>query len=441
MKAKSIIGLLLTLVVIAALIFTAVFGVTVENPFTGDKYYFPKALDEENGIKRGLDLVGGSIISFEADAENPSQTDMDAAMAVVRNRLDSQGYYDATVTQRGDKTISIEIPNISNPEDAVQMLGATAKLTFRDPDGNVIMEGGTDVKRATYRYGQTQENGSMEHYVELEFTDEGTKKFSEATTTISAKPQGSNYIAIYLDEDQISNPSVSEPITTSNCVINGNFTEASASGLANQIQSGQLPFALKEAELRSIGPTLGDRALETSLIAAGIGILLVMLFMLIIYRIPGLIADIALLGYVGLLVLTISGYFSFLGVTGTLTLPGIAGIVLSVGMAVDANIVIFERIKEELRAGKTAKAAVDSGFNRALGAIIDSNITTIIAAVVLSMFGTGTIKGFAWTLGIGIVISMITAIFVTRMLLKIFLNIGLKNPAAFGVKVKKEVQE
>ena len=159
------------------------------------------------------------------------------------------------------------------------------------------------------------------------------------------------------------------------------------------------------------------------------------------YRIPGLIADIALLGYVGLLVLTISGYFSFLGVTGTLTLPGIAGIVLSVGMAVDANVVIFERIKEELRAGKSAKAAVDAGFNRALSAIIDSNITTIIAAVVLSMFGTGTIKGFAWTLGIGIVISMITAVFVTRMLLKIFLNLGLKNPAAFGVKVKKEVQE
>ncbi len=441
MKAKSIIGLLVILAVIAALIFTAVCGVTIENPFTGDKYYFPKALDEEYGIKRGLDLVGGSIISFEADAENPSQTDMDAAMAVVRNRLDSQGYYDATVTQRGDNTISIEIPNISNPEDAVQMLGATAKLTFRDPEGNVIMEGGTDVKRATYRYGQTTENGNMEHYVELEFTDEGVKKFTEATTKISANASGSNYIAIYLDEDQISNPTVSEPITTSTCVINGSFTEASASALANQIQSGQLPFALKEAELRSIGPTLGDRALESSLIAAGIGILLVMLFMLIIYRIPGLIADIALTGYISVVVLAVSGYFSFLGVNGTLTLPGIAGIVLGVGMAVDANIVIFERIKEELRAGKTARSAVESGFHRALTAIIDSNITTIIAAAVLGVFGTGTIKGFAWTLAIGIVVSMITAVFLTRLLLKIFLNLGLKKPGAFGVKVKKEVQE
>lgn len=441
MKAKSIIGLLVILAVIAALIFTAVCGVTIENPFTGDKYYFPKALDEEYGIKRGLDLVGGSIISFEADAENPSQTDMDAAMAVVRNRLDSQGYYDATVTQRGDNTISIEIPNISNPEDAVQMLGATAKLTFRDPEGNVIMEGGTDVKRATYRYGQTTENGNMEHYVELEFTDEGVKKFTEATTKISANASGSNYIAIYLDEDQISNPTVSEPITTSTCVINGSFTEASASALANQIQSGQLPFALKEAELRSIGPTLGDRALESSLIAAGIGILLVMLFMLIIYRIPGLIADIALTGYISVVVLAVSGYFSFLGVNGTLTLPGIAGIVLGVGMAVDANIVIFERIKEELRAGKTARSAVESGFHRALTAIIDSNITTIIAAAVLGVFGTGTIKGFAWTLAIGIVVSMITAVFLTRLLLKIFLNLGLKKSGAFGVKVKKEVQE
>ena len=440
MKAKSMIGLIVTLLVIFALIFTAVCGVTIENPFTGDKYYFPKALDETYGVKRGLDLVGGSIISFEADTENPSQTDMDAAMAVVRNRLDSQGYYDATVTQRGEKTISIEIPNINDPETAVQMLGATAKLTFRDPDGNVIMEGGTDVKRASYRYGQTQEHGSMEHYVELEFTAGGTQKFADATATISAKPQGSNYIAIYLDEEAISSPMVSETINSETCVINGNFTEASASALANQIQSGQLPFALKEAELRSIGPTLGDRALETSLLAAGIGILLVMIFMLIFYRTAGLIADIALAGYIGLVVLTVSGYFSFLGVSGTLTLPGIAGIVLGVGMAVDANIVIFERIKEELRTGKTARAAVKAGFNRALSAVIDSNITTIIAAIVLGAFGTGTIKGFAWTLAIGIVISMITAVFVTRMLLNIFLNLGLKKPGAFGVKVKKEVQ-
>ncbi len=441
MKAKSIIGLLLTVLVIAALIITAVCGVTITNPFTGDKYYFPKALDEEYGIKRGLDLVGGSIISFEADAESPSQTDMDAAIAVVRNRLDSQGYYDATVTQRGDKTISIEIPNISNPEDAVQMLGATAKLTFRDADGTVIMEGGTDVKRATYRYGQTSEHGSMEHFVELEFTNEGITKFADATTRISALTDNRNYISIFLDEEEISRPLVDEPINSANCIINGNFTEATASALANQIQSGQLPFALKEAELRSIGPTLGDKALETSLVAAGIGILLVMLFMLLIYRTAGLIADIALLGYMGIVVLVISGYFSFLGVNGTLTLPGIAGIVLGVGMAVDANIVIFERIKEELRAGKTARAAVDAGFNRALSAIIDSNITTIIAAAVLGIFGTGTIKGFAWTLAIGIVVSMITAVFVTRMLLKIFLNLGLSKPGAFGVKVKKEVQE
>ncbi len=526
MKAKSIIGLLLTLIVIAALVFTAVCGVTIVNPFNGEKYYFPKALDEEHGIKRGLDLVGGSIISFEADMSDtaqseepaptdetatdpaptdgeaadpaqteetpadpaetttepapaegedlteepaptegeapaeepaestadapdaaprqtggtPSQADMDAAMAVVRTRLDSQGYYDATVVQRGDKTISIEIPNITNPEEAVQMLGATAKLTFRDPDGNVIMEGGSDVKRATYRYGQTTENGPMEHYVELEFTSSGTQKFTEATSRIAANTSGNNYISIFLDEDEISSPRVDEAITTSTCVINGSFNENSAAALANQIQSGQLPFALKEAELRSIGPTLGDRALETSLLAAGIGILFVMLFMLVIYRIPGLIADIALTGYIALVALTISGYFAFLGVTGTLTLPGIAGIVLGVGMAVDANIVIFERIKDELRSGKTARAAVDSGFHRALGAIIDSNITTIIAAIVLGIFGTGTIKGFAWTLAIGIVVSMITAVFVTRMLLKIFVNLGLKKPGAFGVKIKKEVQ-
>lgn len=440
MKAKSIIGLALTLIVIAALIFTAVCGVTIENPFTGNKYLFPKALDEQHGVKRGLDLVGGSIINFEADTDNPSKEDMDAAMSVVRTRLDSQGYYDANVTQRGNDTISIEIPNIENPEAAVQMLGATAKLTFRDPDNNVIMEGGTDVKRATYRYGQISEYGSAEHHVVLEFTNEGTKKFSDATATISGRTDGKNYISIFLDEEEISSPTVKEAITQNNCVISGSFTEASASGLANQIQSGQLPFALKEAELRSIGPTLGDKALETSLLAAGIGILLVMVFMLVIYRGAGLIADIALTGYIGLVILAVSGYFSFIGVNGTLTLPGIAGIVLGVGMAVDANIVIFERIKEELRAGKSARSAVQSGFHRALTAIIDSNITTIIAAIVLGAFGTGTIKGFAWTLAIGIVVSMITAVFVTRMLLHIFVNLGMKKPGAFGVKVKKEVE-
>ncbi len=440
MKAKSIIGLIITLVIIAALLITAVCGLTITNPFTGEKYYFPKALDEEYGVKRGLDLVGGSIISFEADTENPSVQDMDAVVAVMRNRLDSQGYYDATVAKRGDKTVVIEIPNISNPEDAVQMLGATAKLTFRDADGNILMEGGTDVKGASYRYGQITENGNMQHYVELSLTSEGAAKFGEATTTISAKPEGQNFIAIYLDEEEISRPSVGEPIHQDTCTISGSFTESSASALASQIQSGQLPFGLKESELRSIGPTLGDKALDTSLMAAGIGILLVMLFMLIIYRIPGLIADIALMGYLALVMLTVAGYFSFLGVSGTLTLPGIAGIVLSVGMAVDANCVIFERIKEELRAGKSTRAAVDSGFHRALGAIIDSNVTTIIAAIVLSLFGTGAIKGFAWTLTIGTVISMITAVFVTRFLFKLFLNLGLKKAGAFGVKITKEVQ-
>lgn len=440
MKAKSIIGLLLTVLIIAGLLFTAICGLTIENPFNGEKYYFPKALDENYGVKRGLDLVGGSVISFEADAENPSQQDMDAVAAVMRNRLDSQGYYDATVAQRGGNTVVIEIPNISNPEDAVQMLGATAKLTFRDADGNVLLEGGKDVKSATYRYGQISENSAMQHYVALEFTDEGTKKFAEATASVSKRANNTNYIAVYLDEEMISQPMVDEPINQSSCVISGSFTEASASALANQIQSGQLPFGLKESELRSIGPTLGEKALETSLVAAGIGILLVMLFMILVYRVPGVISVIALFGYIALLVLTISGYFSFLGVSGTLTLPGIAGIVLSVGMAVDANCVIFERIKEELRAGKSTRAAVDAGFHRALSAIIDSNITTIIAAIVLGMFGTGTIKGFAWTLSIGIVISMITAIFVTRFLFKLFLNLGLKNPRAFGVKLTKEVQ-
>lgn len=441
MKLKSIIGLVISLIIIAGLLFTAAFGFTITNPFSGSSTSFPRVMDEEHGIKKGLDLVGGSIISFDAEAESPSEDDMNAVLAVMRNRLDSQGYFDATVTKRGNKTVVIEIPNISNPEDAVQMLGATAKLTFTDSDGNVIMEGAKDVKKAEYAYGPLEEKGQSQHYVSLTLTGEGQQKFAQATESISQKPQGSNFIAINLDEKEISKPSVSQRIDSSSCVITGDFTEATASALANQIQSGQLPFSLKESELRSVGPTLGDKALESSLIAGAIGVLLVLLFMLVFYKLSGLIADIALLAYIAIVALAVGGYFSFLGVTGTLTLPGIAGIILSVGMAVDANVVIFERIKEELRTGKTIKSAVDAGFNRALAAIIDSNVTTIIAAVVLSIFGTGTIKGFAWTLAIGIVVSMITALFITRFLFRLVLNLGVSNPAYFGVrKPKKEVE-
>lgn len=434
MKWKSVVGLILSVAVIACLLYTAAFGFTVTSPFSGNEYKFPKVLDEQDGIKRGLDLVGGSVISFEADADNPSEEDMDAALQVIRNRLDSQGYFDAIVTRQGSKVIRAEIPDINDPEEALQMLKANAVLTFTDDQDNLIMDGKTGVESAKSAYGQISDNGDMAYYVQLTLTSEGQAKFAEATAAAAAKSEGSNIIKIKLDDTDISSPRVKEKIDSKTCIIEGNFTEETAKILADQIQSGQLPFSLKENELRSVGPTLGSQALQTSLTAAMIGIIIVLLFMLVIYRLPGLVADIALLCYIALVSLIMAGYFMPNGFTATLTLPGIAGIILSIGMAVDANVIIFERIKEEIRTGKSVSASVESGFKRATSAIIDANITTIIAAVVLWKFGTGTIQGFALTLGIGVVVSMITAVFITKFLLKLMLGLNIKNPAFYGVR-------
>jgi len=244
-----------------------------------------------------------------------------------------------------------------------------------------------------------------------------------------------HYIAIMLDDKVISQPMVDNAINSQDCIISGGFNDATETGeLAALINSGNLPFSIKDVELSSIGPTLGEEALNTSLIAAGIGILLILIFMLAIYRLPGLVADIALLAYAAIVVYIMTLFRI------NLSLAGIAGIILSVGMAVDANVIIFERIKEELKLGKTVRTSVTSGFNRAFLAIIDSNITTIIAAVVLYIFGTGTIQGFAVTLAIGTVVSMFTAIFITKYLLNLVVDFNIKNIAWYGVRKKREVQ-
>ena len=438
MKWKSVVGLILCIVVIAGLMYTAAFGFTFQSPFTGNEYKFPSVMDENDGIKRGLDLVGGSIISFEASIDSPTDDDMDAAEQVLRNRLDSQGYFDAVVTRQGSSVIRVEIPDIDDPEAAVQLLKADAVLKFTDADDNVIMEGGTDVEKAVSAYGQLNDSGEQGYYVQLTLTSEGQKKFADATSIAASQQDGKNIIKIMLDDTEISSPRVSERIDSKTCIITGNFTEESAKILADQIQSGQLPFSLKENELRSVGPSLGDKALATSLRAAMIGIIIVLLFMLVVYRLPGFVADLALLLYIALVALIMAGYFMPGNFTATLTLPGIAGIILSIGMAVDANVIIFERIKEELRTGKTVKSAVASGYKRATTAIIDANITTIIAAIVLWKFGTGPIQGFALTLGIGVVVSMITAVFITRLLLNIMTGLNVKNPALYGVAKEAE---
>ena len=421
MKSKSIIKFTLAVLVVAILAYIAACGLTIGN------FSIPKAFDAENGIKRGLDLAGGSVIVFEADTtEAVSDDDMASVREVLRNRLDTLGYFEAVVSQQGSNRVRVEIPSVTNPEEAVQILGATAKLTFRDAENNIVMVGGEDVKSAKAAYDQIDDAGNKGYIVQLTLTSQGQKKFAEATATISARTDGKNYLAIYLDENPISAPMVSETINSETCIISGDFTQEAAKTLAAQIQSGQLPFSLKEIELRSVGPQLGEKALENSILAGAIGLLIVALFMIVMYRMCGLVANIALVCYVSLVAIILSIF------RVNLTLPGIAGVILTIGTAVDANVIIFERIKEELGVGKTIRASVEAGFSRAFTAIVDSNITTLIAAAVLYYFGTGTIKGFAVTLFIGTIVSMFTAIFVTKFLLRQMVGFNMKNPKLYS---------
>ena len=413
----------------------------------------PSVLDTEHGIRLGLDLVGGSRIVYEAELPEGYDMgdlagDMQTAQAMIRQRLTSQGFTEATVALTGDNRLTVEIPQITNPEEAVQTLGTTAQLLFMDMDGyneyvaaltenpsadaaQYALLTGADVDGASAQYGQADSSGMQQHYVQVEFTSEGRQKFADATEAVAARTDGYNQLLIVMDGQVISAPYVSERIDSESCVITGSFDQDSAQQLAGLIDAGQLPFSLKQAELRSVGPQLGADAMRTSLTAGLIGLILVCLFMIVIYRVPGFVACLALGFYIVIEALV----FSIIRVN--LSLPGIAGIILSIGMAVDANVIIFERIKEELRAGKTVKSAIDSGFKRAFAAIFDSNLTTIIAAAVLFFFGTGTIVGFATTLGLGVIISMFTALTVTHFLLNRMVDFRIRSPKAYGLSEKK----
>lgn len=438
---KSIISFVSVIVLIAVLGFFAIKGLYIPTSFdTGSssssideteyKTIIPSVFDSENGIKKGLDLVGGSSITYEAQLpegydNNRLTSDMNSAVEILRYRLTSQGYTEAQVSKQGEKRITVEIPQIKNPEEAVQVLGQTAQLTFNDMEGKEWLTG-SDIKSASYQYGSSQ-TGLPGYYVALNFTKDGAKKFSEATKTIAErKDDGTNIMYIMLDGQIISFPMVDQQITDDSCIIQGSFTEQEASQLANLIGSGALPFSLNQVELRAVGPQLGADALSSSIKAAAIGIVLVAIFMIVVYRLPGVISVIALCFYIVIETLILSIF------KVNLSLPGIAGIILSIGMAVDANVVIFERIKEEVKAGKTAKMAIDSGFKRAFTAILDSNITTLIASGVLFFFGSGTIVGFATTLGIGVLISMFTALTVTHFLLNCMVDFKIRNPKAYG---------
>lgn len=408
MKVKS--GLILFLVVIITgfTIFAAYFGVGKN-----------KVLSAEN-IRLGLDLKGGVNIVYEANKDNPTDEEMRAAKEMIQGRLDRGNYTEAEVAIEGEKRLRVDIPGVEDPEKAIEDIGSTALLQFISPEGDVILTG-NEVKDA--RRDIVNDKGISKPIVTLEFNSEGREAFAEATEKYLHQ-----VIMIALDETVISAPTVSAVITQGSAIIEGSFTPDEADELAARIKAGALPFELKILQSQSVGAKLGASALESSMKAGAIGIILVLLFMLIVYKVPGLAANVALLFYCSFVIVVLSLLQS------TLTLPGIAGIILSVGMAVDANVIIFTRIKEELNVGKTLRAAVDSGFNKAISAILDGNVTTLIAAFILYWLGTGLIKSFAQTLAIGILVSMFTALVVTRIIIKQFVNIGLKNPKLYGAK-------
>ena len=396
--------------------------VTVTGVYISDDTQL-KGIFEEGTIRLGLDLAGGSVVTFQAKTED-SGSDLEAGMesvyTVMRDRLDGQGLTEALCYLTGDDMITIEIPDVEDPNEAIANFMQTAKLQFKDKNGNVVLEG-EHVESALGGSFQVSE-GKYEYAVSLSLTAEGAKKFAAATKTAAASK---DTIGIYIDGTMISQPTVNEEITDGQAIITGNFTYETASALANNINAGAFRYELVTVEQRTVGATLGEDSLSTSLIAGSIGVLLVLIFMSIYYKVPGVMASIALVAYIGIfgLVLVLFGT--------NLTLAGIAGIFLSIGMAVDANVVIFERVKEEIDLGKSAKAAVKAGFKRAFSAILDSNVTTVIACAVLYFLGSGTIKGFASTLFIGIVISLFTALVITKSLLNLCIGMGITEPKKF----------
>jgi len=373
-----------------------------------------------NNINLGLDLRGGLRVVLEAEeleGEKVTQDTIEKALGILRTRVDALGVKETVLYPQGDKRVVIEIAGEDDPEAAVNILKNTAQLQFMDEEGNVVLTG----KNLVDAQAQMKRDGSNEAEIALEFDKEGTELFAKATSENVGKP-----IIIVLDGQPISAPTVREPITNGQAVITGNFTAKEAQDLAVLLRSGALPVSLKVMEKRSIGPTLGADSLDKSLKAGLVSLIAILVFMIGYYRLPGLIADLSLVIYTMLVL----GTMAILD--AVLTLPGIAGFALSIGMAVDANVIIYERIKEELRWGKTLVAAIEAGFKRAFTAIFDANITTLITAAVLMYFGTGPIKGFAVTLSIGIVASLLVALTFTRYMLVLFANIT-KNEKAYGI--------
>ena len=379
-------------------------------------------------IRQGLDLQGGTHVVLEG-VDTPEATVNDDAMnrvvKIMEKRVNELGLTEPIIQREGERRIIIELPGIKDPDKAIAVLGKTAMLEFKDEEGNTVLKG-TDLKDARE---QTTQNNQNE--VAIEFTDEGAQKFADLTSANVGRT-----ISILLDGEVLTAPRVNEPITGGKAVITGSRNLEEAHNLAVLLRSGALPVKVDIIETRTVGPTLGQDSKDKSVFAFAVGVGAIFIFMLLFYRASGLIADLSLMAYVVILL------FVLKLLDATLTLPGVAGIILSIGMAVDANVLIFEHFKEEIRNGKTLRMAMDSGFKRAFTTIFDSNLTTIIAAAVLFFFGTGPIRGFAITLGLGVIISMFTAITLTQFMLKHLIAAKLfTNPKFYGVSLSHKVKD
>ena len=380
----------------------------------------------------GLDLQGGVLVRLEAP-EGPSNEDMMGAISIINNRINGLGVAEPDVRLEGSNRIAVELPGVKDPAEAVRTIGTTAKMEFVRVDTGEVVVDGSHLADAQAGTDEQATDASKRFVVNIKFDDEGAKAFSKATTDLVNKySEGdtNRCIAIVIDDQIISAPTIQTAITNGSAQISGGFsTMEDASNLAIQLNSGALPIDLKIVEQNTVGAQLGPDAIAKSLNAAIIGCALLALFLLVIYRGPGLIAIISLVLYAVLL----AG--ALIAIRSTITLQVIAAFLLSLGMAVDANVLIYERIKEELKLGKTVRVATDSGFKKAFTTILDANVTTLIATFVLMVLGTGAIRGFAITLAIGIIISLFTAITFTKFVLRSLVLSGvIKTPKFYGVR-------
>ncbi len=411
-KSTGIISLILTVAISAGLLVLSAVGI-------GDKQ-----TGAAKNIPLGLDLAGGVSITYQAKGDTPSAEEMNDTVYKLQKRVESYST-EAQVYQQGDDRINIEIPGVTDANAILEELGKPGSLSFQDTSGNELLSG-TDIKTAEAKAYKDNLNNT-DYEVALTLTDEGAEKFAEATeANIGSR------IAIVYDGETISAPTVQSAITNGNAAITNMESYEAAEQLASTIRIGSLKVELEEIQSKVVGAQLGTNAIRTSLLAGSIGFVLVVIYMILMYRLPGFASGIALATYVGL-TLGLLNAFEI-----TLTLPGIAGIILGIGMAVDANVIIFARIREEIGAGKSVKGSIKIGFQKALSAILDGNITTLIAAVILSLKGSGTVKGFAHTLALSIVVSMFTALVVTRIVLNAFYALGLQDAKLYGIQKERK---